>query len=603
MLPMGDRTVYSLVREAAENWGERPALHQPDKARGGYRVYDWIEYRRAVEEIAAGLRKLGLRKGDVVVLHSSTRAEFYLADIGIMTNGCIAAALYTSYPAHKLVNTIRTCEAKAVVAETTEDMRKLVQAAGTDGLDVQWILLEGEAEGAVSLQKLRQLGANAMADEPDLFSSILAEVRPEDPAILYLTSGATGEPKMGMVTHGSIVANVDMGPEVIAVGPDDATIAFLPSAHITQRVAMQFVPLRMGMPVWFSAGLSKLPQELREIRPTFFVAPPRVWERIYASICTEIRKRGVVTRKMFYGALGLGLEAARRRQQGRPIPAWMQRSLGLADRLVFRKIRRRFGDRLRLPISGAAPLGRDLADFYAAIGMPIYEGYGLTEGGIVCLNPMDRPVSGSIGKPFPGIEFKLAEDGELLIKSPTLFAGYYKDPKATAEVLRDGWLHTGDIASIDEDGYVYITGRKKEVLVASNGKKIYPAKIETLFKVEPLINQVLLLGDKMPYVAALFTLNPQAVESLPGMKGAARRPMEEIVREPAVLKEVKKIVDRVNRQLADFERIRKYHVLERDFTIETGELTPTMKVRRAQVLKNHEKIVRSLYKGQGPKAA
>ncbi len=605
MLPMGDRTVYSLVEEAAESWGTRPALYQPsrEKSRGKYRIYSWIEYRQAVEEIAAGLRSLGIGKGDVVALHSSTRAEFYLADIGIMTAGAVAAALYTSYPVHKLVNTIRACEAKAVVAETLEDMRKLVQGAGTDGLDVKWILIEGEAEGAVALDRLRELGAAAMAEDPELLASIRAEVRPEDPAILYLTSGATGEPKMGLVTHGSLVANVDMGPEVIPVGPDDATIAFLPSAHITQRVAMQFVPLRMGMPVWFSAGLSKLPHELREVRPTFFVAPPRVWERIYASICTEIRKRGILTRKMFYGALGVGLEAARRKQAGQPVPAWMQRTLKLADRLVFRKIRRRFGDRLKLPISGAAPLGRDLADFYAAIGMPIYEGYGLTEGGIVCLNPMDRPVSGSIGKPFPGVEFKIAEDGELLIKSPTLFSGYYKDPKATAEVLRNGWLHTGDVATIDEEGYVYITGRKKEVLVASNGKKIYPAKIETLFKVEPLINQVLLLGDKMPYVAALFTLNPQAVESLTGMKGAAKRPMAEIVREPAVTQEVKKIVDRVNRQLADFERIRKYHVLERDFTIDAGELTPTMKVRRAQVLKNHAKVVQSLYKGQGPKAA
>ena len=602
---MGDRTVFDLVEEAAKSWGTRPALYQPNKgeSREKYRVYNWIDYRRAVEEIAAGLRRLGIGKGDVVVLHSSTRAEFYLADIGIMTAGAVAAALYTSYPAHKLANTIRICEAKAVVAETPEDMRTLVQGAGTDGLDVKWILIEGEAEGAVTLDKLRELGAAAMVDDSGLFASIRAEVRPEDPAILYLTSGATGEPKMGIVTHGALVANVDMGPEVISVGPDDATIAFLPSAHITQRVAMQFVPLRMGMPVWFSAGLSKLPQELREVRPTFFVAPPRVWERIYSSICTEIRKRGTLTRKMFYGALGVGLEAARRKQAGQPIPAWMQRALKLADRLVFRKIRERFGDRLKLPISGAAPLGKDLADFYAAIGMPIYEGYGLTEGGIVCLNPMGRPVSGSIGKPLPGVEFKIAEDGELLIKSPTLFSGYYKDPKATAEVLRDGWLHTGDIATIDEDGYVYITGRKKEVLVASNGKKIYPAKIETLFKVEPLINQVLLLGDKMPYVAALFTLNPQAVESLPGMKGAAKRPMEEIVREPAVTKEVKKIVDRVNRQLADFERIRRYHVLERDFTIDAGELTPTMKVRRAQVVKNHEEVVKSLYKGQGPKAA
>lgn len=605
MIPMENRTVYSLVERAAKTWGSRPALYQPLGGKGGsrYRTYTWIDYRQAVEETAAGLRRLGIRRGDVVAIHSETRAEFYLADTGIMGAGAIAAAVYTSYPPENIIETIRSCDAKAVFVENPEALRTLREAAAAEPLAVQWILLEGEAEGAISFDKLREMGAMGIVDDPELLPRICSEVRPEDPAILYLTSGATGEPKMGLVTHGSIVDNVDMGPKVVPLGPDDRTIAFLPSAHITQRVAMQLLPLRVGTPVWFSGGLSRLPQELKEIRPTFFVAPPRVWERIYASICTEIRKRGPVSRKLFYGALGLGLEAAAQRQAGRPIPAWMAHSLKLADRLVFGKIRERFGNHLKLAISGAAPLGKDLARFYAAVGMPIYEGYGLTEGGIVCLNPMDRPISGSIGKPLPGVEFRLAADGELLIKSPTLFAGYYKDPDATAAVLQGGWLHTGDIAEIDADGYVYVTGRKKEVLVSSNGKKIYPARIESLFKLEPLINQVLLLGDGMPHAAALITLNPQAVESLPGMSGASSLPMAQIVREKAVLREVKDLVARVNSHLADFEQVRRYHILDRDFTIADGELTPTMKVRRSQVYKNHAKIIAELFPGHSPKAA
>ncbi|MBL8291763.1 MAG: AMP-binding protein, partial [Bryobacterales bacterium] len=245
------------------------------------------------------------------------------------------------------------------------------------------------------------------------------------------------------------------------------------------------------------------------------------------------------------------------------------------------------------------PLGKDLADFYAAIGMPIHEGYGLTEGGIVALNPYGNPRSGSIGKPMPRVEMKIAADGELIFRSPTMFAGYYRDAVATSAVLQDGWLHTGDIAEIDADGYVYITGRKKEVLVSSNGKKIFPALVEGLFKMEPLIHQVLLVGDKQPYVTALLTLNPSMAETLKGMDEWKGKPLAEVVKSAPVVTEVKRIVGRVNKQLAPFEQIRKYHVLDRDFTIEEGEITPTMKVRRARVIENHRRIIGELYLGRG----
>jgi long-chain acyl-CoA synthetase len=591
---MGDRNVYSLLVEAAEKFGTAPALLQPRE--GKHDVYTWIEYKQAAEEIAAGLRRLGIQRGDIAGLDAETRAEFYLADLGVMVSGAIAAAVYTSYPAANLAATFRACDARAVFVEDAKTLSAL--RAADPELPVEWILLEGEADGAITLAQLRQLGREAIRSEAQVLERLQGEVTPEDHAILYMTSGATGEPKMGLVTHRAILANVDMGPEVLDIGPDDATIAFLPSAHITQRVAMQLVPLRMGMPVWFSEGLSKLPQEMRRVRPTFFVAPPRVWERIYASICTEIRKRGGLTKKLFYGALGVGLEAWRRRQEGRSVPVWLTNAAKIADKLVFRQIRARFGGRLRLAISGAAPLAKELADFYGAIGMPLHEGYGLTEAGIVSLNPLGAPVSGSIGKALPGVEFKLAEDGELLIRTPTMFSGYYKDPEATAAVLQEGWLATGDIAEIRADGFVYITGRKKEVLVSSNGKKIYPARIENLFKMEPLVSQVLVLGDRMPFVAAIFTLNPAALESLDGLEPYRQQPMARLADAPPVKAAMKKLVARVNEKLAPFEQIRRYHILDRDFTIADGELTPTMKVRRARVIENHKKTINELYLGR-----
>ncbi len=578
---MAGRTIYAVLDDSAEALGAAAALHQPVK--GGYRSWTWIEYREAVREIAAGLRAAGVRRGEIVALYSETRAEFYLADIGVMTCGAVAAALYTSYPMADQIRNLKAAEARVLIVEDPKAMRGLQQVAGDLARGWRWILLTGEAEGAQTLEGLRQEGRSAMERDPGYFDKLQDEYGPEDHAILYLTSGATGEPKMGLVTHRAVVSNIDVGPAVLPIGPEDSTVVFLPSAHIAQRVVLELFPMRMGTAVWFSESLSKLPNELRTVRPTFLLAPPRVWERIYASVCTEIRKRPAVARRLFYAGVGLGSEAGRRERKGKSVPGWMRGLRGFFDKAVYSKIRERLGGKIRFAISGAAPLGKDLAEFYAAIGMPLVEGYGLTEGGILIFNPTDSPKPGSIGKALPGVEVKIAEDGELIIRSPYAFSGYYKDPEATASVLRDGWLYTGDIAEFDADRFLYITGRKKELIVSSNGKKIYPARIEGLFKTEPLINQVLLIGDKLPFVTALFTINTANAEGLKGM---------------AVTETIKKAVARANKQLPPFEQIRKFRVLERDFTIEAGELTPTMKVRRSRVLENHRALVSEMYMGK-----
>jgi len=592
-LPAERRTVHNLVSAAAAMWGDAAALHQP-LGGGRYQSYSWNEYRTIAEEIALGLRSLGVGHGDIVGLASETRAEFYLADVGVMTNGSVAAAVYTSLPPMEQMKTMTACEPKAVFIENAKAMAAL-ESAGLNGLNVPRIVLSGEAPGALTLDELRARGQAAAEADPDLLGRILGETRPADYCILYLTSGATGEPKMGLVTHNSLIANCDLGPKVLPVGEEDSTLAFLPSAHITQRMVMEMLMIRMGVPVWFSEGLSKMPAELRTVRPTFFVAPPRVWERVYASITTEIKKKPALARKLFYAALGVGSEVNRARQEGREPSLLAKSSMAFFNRVVFSKIRARLGGRMRIAASGAAPLGKVLAEFYGSIGMPLVEGYGLTEGGVVALNPVDRPVAGSIGLPLPGVEFKLAEDGELMIRSETLFSGYYKDDAASAAVLREGWLYTGDIASIDERGYVWITGRKKELIVSSNGKKIYPARIEALFKTEPLVNQIMLLGDDKPFVCALFTINPAAAEGLPGLTAGDSRDLAALVQSEAVQAEMKRVVGRINKQLADFEQIRKFRILEREFSIETGEITPTMKLRRGKVLENYRELIAGLY--------
>ena len=574
-----------MLEETAARGGEAAALHQPFMEGGQrrYRHFTWNQFRDAAREVAAGLRANDIRHGDIVSIASETRAELYIADFAIMAAGAVSAALYVSYPAAHLVATLRLCQAKAVFVEDARMLRKL-QAAADPPLAVRWFLLNGQAEGATTMEDLREAGRRALARDPELWPRMCDEIHPEDPAILYLTSGATGEPKMALAAHQALLANADMGPEVLSLGPQDSTIAFLPSAHITQRVVLELIAIRLAVPIWFSESLMRLPQELLTIRPTVFVAPPRLWERIYKTICTELGKRSAFTRNLFYGALGLGLKASELRREGKPVPRWLRNARKIAERLVYRRLRARFGGRVTFAGSGAAPLGADLARFYLAIGFPLHEGYGLTEGGVVVLNPQGQSRPGSIGKALPGVQLKLAEDGELLVKSPTVFLGYFQASEATAAVLQDGWLHTGDVAAFDPDGYVRITGRKKEMVVTSSGRKVYPARIEDLFKTEPLISHVFLFGDRLPYPAALFTINPAAAPAKPGQLAA----------------EVRRAVARVNDRLPPFEKIHKYRVLDRDFTIEQGELTPTMKLRRAQILENHQALIAEFYRDKEP---
>jgi long-chain acyl-CoA synthetase len=593
------RTVFSLLEEAVARGADAAALHQPltGEARGRHQSYTWRQFHDISREVACGLRRVGIQKGDVVALHSETRAEFYFADFGIMGSGAIAAALYTSYPPPEHIKTLQASTARLVFVDTPKAFQAL-RTAGADALGVQWVLLTGEAEGALSFDDLRALGRRALEEDPQFFDRLRSEIQPSDLAILYLTSGATGEPKMGMVTHHALVSNVDMGPKVVDLSPDDVILAFLPCAHIAQRIGIQLLGIRVGVPTYFSEGLSRLPHEMQSIRPTFFLAPPRVWERIYSSVCTEIKKRGPAMQRVFWGALGMSLRAHQLEAQGKSVPVWMTVSLKLADKVVFSKLRARFGGRMRVPVSGAAPLGKDMAHFYEAIGMPLLEGYGLTEGGITTLNPVDKPKAGSIGRMLPGVLHRIAEDGELLLSGPTIFSGYFNDPVTTAQVLQDGWLHTGDLAEVDANGFYAITGRKKEMIVSSNGKKVFPSRIESLLKMEPVLNQIMLIGDRRPYVSALFTLNVPACESLKGMEGRKGLPLHELASAEPVLAEVKRAVAKANKQLAPFEQVRKFRILERDFSIEHGELTATMKVRRGKVIENFQSIISDLYVGR-----
>ncbi len=402
---MPGRNVYTVLTETAAISKDAIALYQPTGKKDGpaYREYSWTEWAKISSELGLGLRALGLVKGDIVCILSETRAEFYLVDLGIMAAGGIAAALYTAYPMADLVRNIKASAPRFLFVENSKTLANLVKAASEQSVAMpeHVILMTETVPGYQSLESLSALGRALQERDPNAMARIQEEISPQDSAILYLTSGATGEPKMGLTSHAAVIANIDMGPAVLPINLVDSTIVFLPSAHITQRIALELLPMRMGTPVYFSESLSRLPAELKAIRPTFFLAPPRVWERMYATILSEVKKRPLVARKLFHGALGLGAEAARLQREGKAIPGWMKRALKIANKVVFSKVRERLGGRLRIAASGGAPLAKDLAEFYTAIGMPLIEGYGLTEAGIVSFNPLANPKPGSIGKLLP----------------------------------------------------------------------------------------------------------------------------------------------------------------------------------------------------------
>ncbi len=571
-----------MLEEAAARYGDAVALIQP-KGGGELTTYTWNQYMQIVKEIACGLRALGINRGDAVAIQSETRAEFYFVDMGIIANGSTAAAMYTSYPQGEAIAKLKAVGAKLAFVENPKMLATLAASlSGSDPIDIQWVLMTGSAEGVMTLEELREKGREAITADAQMFARIYLETKPDDTAIIYLTSGSTGEPKMGMISHRAIVANVAAAPAVLPLTEKDTTIAFLPSAHITQRLVLQLMPLAFGMKIYFSEALTRLPKEIQSVQPTFLLAPPRLWERIYTNVLTEMRKKPKIIQKLFQAGLGLALKANDLKWHDKSVPFWISTPLGVIDGLIFTKVREKLGGKITLAVSGSAPLGKDLANFFNAIGVNLIEGYGLTEGGVTHLNPIQRAKIGCIGKLLPTVECKLMEDGEIALNGPTLFSGYYKDAEATAKVFDNGWLLTGDIGTVDEEGYWYITGRKKEVLVASNGKKIYPNKIEGMFKKESLISQVVLVGDKRSYVTALFSLNPTVAET------ATEAPEAVIGR----------AVKEVNRKLESHEQIRKFKILPRELSIDHGEVTPTMKIRKGVVLEHFAAEINEMYLGR-----
>jgi long-chain acyl-CoA synthetase len=536
----------------------------------GWREVSWDEAGRAVEELANGLLALGVRKGEAFGIMARTSLEWALFDYALARIGAVGAAVYANSSPKDACYVLEHSDSIGVLVDTEAQREKVA------GLALRHVITFAE------LDDLRARGREFAGQHPEALAEAEAQVGEDDLFTFIYTSGTTGPPKGCMILHRNyfeMATCIDHVPE-FAIS-DDVMLLYLPMAHNFGRL-MHLLGAHTGYTTAFVGDPLRVAEAMPVVRPTLLPSVPRLYEKVHTAVLAQFEQVHGPRKRLLDWALRVGREVSELRQRGEPVPAGLARKHRLADRLVYSKVKERMGGRLRLGVSGGAPLAKEIGEFFHAIDILIVEGWGLTECTTAAsVNRPERFRFGTVGPALPGFEVRTDQDGELLIRSPTVFAGYYKDPEATAEVLgEDGWLRSGDVGSVDEDGFVHITDRKKDILITAGGKNVAPANLENALKTAPLVSQALVIGDRRPYVAALITVDPAVGDGLPSDEAERK---------------VQAIVDGVNAELSRFEQIKRFRVLPRDFTAEDGEVTPTMKLKRRVVEQHFAAEIEELY--------
>jgi long-chain acyl-CoA synthetase len=594
---MSVSTVCDIFYRAVSSFPkEKHLLYKRD---GAWRGIGSAELLSAVEEISMGLRTLGIERGDKVAILSENRPEWALADFAVLCAGAADVPVYPTLSAAQVHYILDDSESKAAFVSTAAQAAKLLEVRPRLGRLAHVIRFEpAAAPGTISLEDLRAQGREALAREAGAVRARAAQVSPEDVATLIYTSGTTGEPKGVMLTHGNLTSNVLASARAFPeLGPDDVALSFLPLSHSFERTAGHNFMLNLGATIAYAESVEKVPENMLEVRPTVMCSVPRLYEKMYARVREKVASDPPLRQAIFRWALAAGREAFRLQTERRTPGPLLALRLGLAERLVFSRIKARTGGRLRLFISGGAPLAREIAEFFGAVGLRIAEGYGLTETSpVITANRPHWIKPGTVGPPIEGVEVRIAEDGEILTRGPHVMKGYFKQPEASAEAIdAEGWLHTGDIGRLDPDGFLVITDRKKDILVTSGGKNIAPQPIENRIRTSPFVTEVVMVGNKRSFPAALVVPNFTALEGWARSRGIGVSGREELVARPEVVEHYLALIGALTPDLAPFERIKKVALLTREFSQEAGELTPTLKVKRRVVEEKHRAAIDRLY--------
>jgi long-chain acyl-CoA synthetase len=583
-------TLADLLPLSAERYGGAPAVRF--KQDGAWIDCGFQQVLETVRSLSLGLIELGVEKGDKVSILANTRPEWTYVDFAALSVGAVVVPIYQTNSPEECQYVLENSDAKVVVVEDDEQMEKIRAVRDRLPLLEQVVRMTGASEDAISLEDLTARGAARDLAE---WEARWRAVTPADICTFIYTSGTTGPPKGCVISHGNYRAMLDMVNETSVVENEDVTYLYLPLAHsFALLVQLGSFDLGATLAYWERDPLKILPN-LAEVKPTYFPSVPRIFEKIYTAATSGMEKEGGIKKAIFDWSLGVGRRMREAERAGRKPGFLLRKRHEFADKQVLAKIRGLFGGKLRLAVSGAAPINPEILRFFDAAGVIVLEGWGMTETSTAATisTPDDFKV-GTIGKPFPGCEVRVAEDGEILVKGPNVFQGYYKNEEATRETVVDGWLHTGDIGEIDSEGFIKITGRKKDIIITAGGKNITPANLENEMKQHPLVSQCVVVGDRKPYLVALVTLDPEEAVAYAKERGMPEDPAR-LAESPEIRREIEAHREKMNERFARVEQVKKVAILHHDLSQESGELTPTLKVKRAVVAQKHEREIEALY--------
>jgi long-chain acyl-CoA synthetase len=567
------------------------------KKGGAYVPISTREFGEAVRDLCLGLNSLGFRAGDKLCLLSENRPEWVMMDFATLSAGGLTVPIYTTLVPDQIHYIIDDSDATVVVVSNTDHWKKIEPLRARLDKVRHYAMIEGPApSGVISFQDLRDKGKALGAAMPGLFDDLLARVKPGDEASLIYTSGTTGVPKGVVLSHRNFLSNIRTVREIIEFTERDVCLSFLPLSHVLERM-VTFTYLYAGCTIAYAESVEAVAQNLLEVRPSIMVSVPRVFEKIYTKVMDQVLVSPALRRKIFFWALGVGRRCGALKLAGKPLPAGLRLRRGIAHKLVFSKIIARTGGRVRFFVSGGAPLSREIAEFFYALGLVVLEGYGLTETSpVLSVNTFENLKFGTVGKPIPGVEIRIAADGEILARGPNVMKGYYKKDAETREVMEGGWFHTGDIGHLDEDGFLVITDRKKDLIVTSGGKNVAPQPIENILKLNPYIANAVVLGDRKRFVSALIVPEFEKLEAYARTHGIPFKDRDELVGNTRVVDFMRAEVEKATPLLASYERIKKIVLLGRDFDIEKGEVTPSLKVRRSIIEGKYQDLIESMYR-------
>jgi long-chain acyl-CoA synthetase len=590
---VGSRTIADLLPAAVEAYGSRPAMMHKDDS-GTWVTTSYEEVGRIVRPLSLGLIDLGIAKGDVVSILANTRPEWTYCDFAALSAGATVAPIYQTNSPEECQYVLEHSDARAVFVEDAEQLEKIRQIRDRCPRLEHVVLMTGEGDDAISLD---QLGARGDGRDPAEWEERWRSVTPEDTCTFIYTSGTTGPPKGCVISHANYRSMLDMVNQVSAIEEGELTYLFLPLAH-SFALLIQLGSFDLGTTIaYWERDPLKIMANLAEVRPTYFPSVPRIFEKIYTAANANAERAGGAKKAIFNWAIGVGKRVRELERRGKEPGPLLKAQYGLADKQVLSKIRGLFGGRLRLAVSGAAPINPEILRFFDAAGVLVIEGWGMTETSTAATIATPEEFKfGTIGKPFPGCDVRIAEDGEILVKGPNVFQGYYKNEEATRETLRDGWLHTGDIGEIDDQGFIRITGRKKDIIITAGGKNITPANIEAEVKQHPLVSQCVVIGDRRPYLVALVTLDPEEAAAFARENELPEEPAE-LAANPRLRAAIQAHIDQINQKFARVEQVKRFEILPQDLSQAGGELTPTMKVKRNVVAEKYAHQIEALYTG------